>query len=116
MRIQTVISDLTEQQWDSVHRNVRTSYEFGPNDLRVCVTFIRTGAAGEKLERHIEMLMTTYVGLLLVLRVQDLGSTLKAAMAMLTPDDSELPSDYVGQHDVTQDVDHDEFPPKGYGC
>lgn len=59
MRLQITVTELTEGQWALLQDQVKTSYEFAEGASRVCVTFEH----GE-LERHAEMPVGTFTGLL----------------------------------------------------
>lgn len=59
MRAQMTITDLDQERWDYLQRNVRAEYEIPEGTTRVCLTFSR-----EAEERHVELPLTTLIGLL----------------------------------------------------
>jgi hypothetical protein len=59
VRAQMTITDLDQDRWDYLQRNVRAEYEIPEGTTRVCLTFSR-----EAEERHAEMPLTTLIGLL----------------------------------------------------
>jgi hypothetical protein len=76
-----MVTELTEAQWDQVQDTVKTEYDFGQGSSRACVTF----AYGE-LERHAEMPVGAFVGVLAGLGLTQALSMLQTAQAVLTPD------------------------------
>lgn len=64
MKVSATMTDLDENQWDIVHRHIRTEYEFQPSTIRTCVTFTR----GEE-ERHVEMPFQAFAGFLLAMNL-----------------------------------------------
>lgn len=81
MRLAVEITELDEARWAYLQRQVRTEYQIGAHETRVCLTFAREGE-----ERHIEMPMGILVGLLIGIGTVGLGDTIRTAMAALTPD------------------------------
>jgi hypothetical protein len=81
MRTRMMITNLDAEQWDYLHRNVRTEYEVPAGATRACLIFSREGE-----ERHAEMSLAALVGLLVGLSMAGATRTLRAAMAALTPD------------------------------
>jgi hypothetical protein len=53
------ITDLDQERWDYLQRNVRTEYEIPEGTTRLCLTFSREGE-----ERHAEMPLGVMIGLL----------------------------------------------------
>lgn len=53
------LTDLDQDRWDYLQRNVRAEYEIPEGATRLCLTFSREGE-----ERHAEMPMGVIIGLL----------------------------------------------------
>ena len=81
VRLQTTITELTEDQWALVQRQVKTGYDFPPGASRVCVTFEQ----GE-LERHAEMPLSSHIGLLAALGMAGVVRDLRDALTVAGED------------------------------
>lgn len=80
MRIRTTIADLSETQWRLINETVRTEYQFGERNTRVCVIFKRGSE-----ERHTEMPLANYVGVLVGLGMASPSQAYMAALAASIP-------------------------------
>jgi hypothetical protein len=81
MRTTIRVTELNRRQWSWLQSYLQTSYEFAPFEPRVCVVFDLSA-----LERHVEMPLPTFSGLMMVLQSLGMADTAQAA---LSPD--ELP-------------------------
>lgn len=110
------ITDLDEELWTYLQRNVRTEYEIPEGAVRVCLTFSREGE-----ERHAEMPMAAIVGLLMGLGMVSASQAFRAltltVQAALTPD--ALPDHLEDQRDAADlqrvPCQH-HTPPHLYDC
>jgi hypothetical protein len=59
VRAQMTITDLDQESWDYLQRNVRAEYKIPQGTTRVCLTFSR-----EAEERHVELPLVTMITLL----------------------------------------------------
>ena len=78
MRAQMTITDLDQERWDYLQRNVRAEYEIPEGTTRVCLTFSREGE-----ERHAEMPLGVIIGLLVGLGMTGTFTAFTKAMDQL---------------------------------
>jgi hypothetical protein len=81
MRVNAIVTELDEDRWDVIQKAVNTSYDIQKGATRVCVTFVH----GE-LERHAEMPLGVFTGLMVSLGLTGVVSNVCTAMAALQPD------------------------------
>jgi len=81
MRLQTTITELSTEQWELAQKVLKTGYEIPADASRVCLTLEHNGE-----ERHAEMPLGAYIGLLGAFGLTSLATGLQTAMAALTPD------------------------------
>lgn len=73
------ITDLDEGRWAYLQANVQAEYEIPEDATRVCLTF----TYGEQ-ERHVEMSMSTLIGLLMGMGARNIGKSLNAFMTKVS--------------------------------
>jgi hypothetical protein len=81
MRLNSTLTELTDEDWTLIQELLRPGYEMKPNVTRVCLTVVH-GAE----ERHTELPLGTFVEVMAALT---LGRTMRnglRAVAALTPD------------------------------
>jgi hypothetical protein len=92
MRLKVEIDDLTPEQWRHAQEILQASYDIPEGVGRACLTLIH----GDE-ERHVEIPAAKVSGFLMGLSLapafKALATSVKLAMAALTPDDDRLPAD-----------------------
>jgi hypothetical protein len=76
MRITAELSDLSRTEWILAQGKIRTSYEFPPGVARVCLTLRH-----EEEERHAEVPLSVYAGLLMAFILRPSLERLKLAVS-----------------------------------
>lgn len=84
MKISITFADLDDRRWQIVHQKVKTSYDFGAFETRLCVEFQKAGGTET---RHVEIPLTDLIQLVLELGdpIHDVDLS-DLAKAVLTPD------------------------------
>lgn len=78
MRIRISVEQVTPAQWEWLMVNLRQSYDFAPDDVRVCVEFVH---ADGLQHRHVEVEVREFTE-----RLTQLSALTHLAEAALTPD------------------------------
>jgi hypothetical protein len=81
MRVQTTITDLSEDQWAFAQEVLRTQYEIPAGSSRACLTLEHAGE-----ERHVELPLAALIGFQSALGLHASLRAFRTAMAALTPD------------------------------
>lgn len=80
MRLQTTITELAPEQWVLAQKVLRTEYKIPENASRVCLTLEHQGE-----DRHVEMQVGTYIGLLASLGLTSLANAIEETMSAMAP-------------------------------
>lgn len=86
MRVHTTITDMNPDQWETAQNIIRPGYDIPDGATRVCLILHH-----EDVERHMQLPLGSYIGLLGALGMDGMLDGLRTAMAALTPD--ALPED-----------------------
>ena len=79
MRLQIKITELTDQEWVFLQKTLQTGYSFPADASRVCLVLEHNGE-----ERHAEMPLSSFIG---VVGVVGVNNVIRDVTAALTPDE-----------------------------
>lgn len=79
MKIQSTVTDLTAEQWERINRVVQVEYDLTGIRATVCAVFEHAG-----LERHVEMPLGVFTGLLMSMQLSTLAVAIETAVSAVS--------------------------------